>query len=88
MKEYNMLFNRRNTISSFDLREINDIIKLNIIMLKHVFNIQSRSKIIDCKVYEHKDDPNVYSFNKDFINKVNTYHKDLYQLRRRHKYRF
>ena len=88
MKEYNTLFNRRNTISSFDLREINDIIKLNIIMLKHVFNIQSRSKIIDSKICEHKDDPNIYSFNKNLINKVNTYHKDLYELRKRHKYRF
>ena len=25
---------------------------------------------------------------KDFINKVNTYHKELYDLRKRHKYRF
>ena len=88
MKEYNILFNRRNTKSTFDLSKQRDVVKLIIIMLKHVFNIQSRSKIIDYKVYDHIDDENTYSFNKDFINKVDTYHKDLYDLRKRHKYRF
>lgn len=81
-KEYNLLF--QNNKTKFDLTKKYDIMKLNVKLFRNIFN----ENIIISKYNNKKDNEYYkYSFNQKFIDNVNTFHRELYNIRK-NKYTF
>lgn len=79
--EYHLLFKKKKKVNEIDLTSSTQVIKINVAMLTSLFNVSNRSEIIDYN--NHK-----FSFSEVFLYKLNTYHKELYEIRKNRKYSF